>query len=104
MYEAGACLIFGHAVKVRHAEPDRSNIVGFGWHDLRHTFASRLVMAGVDVRTVHELMATRRPRSRSATRTPRPPTSSTPCSASRGRLTLRIVPPLLPRSPSPRRW
>lgn len=33
-----------------------AGVRGFTWYCLRHTFASRLVMAGVDLRTVAELM------------------------------------------------
>jgi len=35
---------------------ERAGIQGATWHTLRHTFASRAVMGGVDIRTVQELM------------------------------------------------
>jgi len=34
----------------------KCDIIGFHFHDLRHTFASQLVMMGVDLKTVQELM------------------------------------------------
>jgi integrase len=34
----------------------KAGLVNFHWHDLRHTFASRCVMAGVDLRTLQQLM------------------------------------------------
>ncbi len=40
---------------LRAAGQDASYLDGYTWHGNRHTFASRLVMAGVDLRTVQEL-------------------------------------------------
>jgi site-specific recombinase XerD len=38
-----------------------SGVLNYSWHCNRHTFASRLVMAGVDLRTVGELLGHRTP-------------------------------------------
>jgi site-specific recombinase XerD len=48
-----------HLTKNRHWFENavrQAQLKDFTWHCLRHTFASRLVMAGVDLRTVQELM------------------------------------------------
>jgi integrase len=60
----GSVVVFptgdGTAVKTTRAwfDPavERAGIQGVTWHVLRHTFASRLVMAGVSLNTVGELM------------------------------------------------
>ncbi len=43
-------------VKVYDPALKAASITDATWHTLRHTFASRAVMAGVDIRTVQELM------------------------------------------------
>jgi integrase len=40
---------------LRNLGRDPSRLEGFTWHGLRHTFASRLVMSGADLRTVQDL-------------------------------------------------
>jgi integrase len=35
---------------------EKAGLGDFRWHDLRHTFGSRLAMAGVDILTIKELM------------------------------------------------
>lgn len=47
---------FGHVTKSFFTALESSGIVNFHFHDLRHTFASHLVMSGVDINTTRELL------------------------------------------------
>ena len=57
---SGHGYLAGHPLKTPREWFDaacrRAGIADFTWHCLRHSFASRLVMAGVGLRTVQELM------------------------------------------------
>lgn len=48
--------VHSHVRKAFEGAVRRAELGDFHWHDLRHTFASRLVMSGVDLRTVADLL------------------------------------------------
>lgn len=58
--QSGHGYLAGHPLKTPrewfNSACRKAEVAGFTWHGLRHTFASRLVMEGVGLRTVQELM------------------------------------------------
>jgi integrase len=55
-YSASKTLITaGNLRRAFYSATEKAGIHGLWWHDLRHTFATRLVQAGVDIYTVQKL-------------------------------------------------
>jgi len=54
--EEGKRYLGGRVMKTFNAVCKRAGLIGYHLHDLRHTYASHLVMAGVDITTVSRLM------------------------------------------------
>ena len=55
-YDAHTGKRYNNVYRAFYSACKRAGILDFHFHDLRHTFASQLIMAGVDVTTVKELL------------------------------------------------